>query len=203
MSKKYIYCYNFVYHFHVCVCVSVSRSPTCGRCTRSAAGISSQLEIASANSTKISSDRADASSLPLSIFSGLLEHVVLHAAAGLQHHTAIPPMLQTGRGGTRQNYFFIRETSPARVTVGTEALYEETTCNSPGLFLVLGLVFDSVLPFTPHNPKSLHNFSFVFLRNTGLCGVMGQCVGHIMHKNPTSIFLRMLNLRLNAKRKVE
>lgn len=61
----------------------------CGRCTRSAAGISSPLETASENSMKISLDRADASSLPLSKSSGLLEHVVLHTAAGLQHETVI------------------------------------------------------------------------------------------------------------------
>lgn len=40
-------------------CLSDCRSPTCGRCTRNAAGISSPPEIASVNSTKTSSARAD------------------------------------------------------------------------------------------------------------------------------------------------
>lgn len=163
----------------------------CGRCTRSAAGISSPLEIASANSMKTSLDRADTSSLPLFIISWLLQSFIQ-----LQQHTVSPPMFQTGlkRGKTT----FVCKTSPNHIrctldTIGTAPVLEGMTCNLPGHFvsLVLGLVFDSVLPFTPHNPKSLHNFfggGGFFLRNTGLCGVMGQCVSHIMHQNPTSIF---------------
>ena len=53
---------------------SVSRSLTCGRCIRSAAGISSQLEIASVSSMKISLDKADASSLPRPMWNELLKH---------------------------------------------------------------------------------------------------------------------------------
>lgn len=78
----------------------------CGRCTKSASGISSQLETVSASNTKISLDRADASSLPLSVISGLLEHVVLHTAAGLQHHTVTPQMFQTGRRRDETKLFF-------------------------------------------------------------------------------------------------
>lgn len=75
----------------------------CGRCTRSAAGTSSQREIASANSTKTSLDRADASSLPLFFFSGLLGHVVLQTAAGLQHRH---PSNASGWPEERPNYSF-------------------------------------------------------------------------------------------------
>ena len=59
---------------YVCVCVSVcvfirvclnARSPTCGRCIRSDVGTSSQLETASASSTKTSSDREGTTGTPM------------------------------------------------------------------------------------------------------------------------------------------
>lgn len=141
MSKGWINTLMSIY-------VSDSRNLMCGRCTRSAAGISSQLAIASANSTKISLDRANASSLPLSMLSRQLEHVVLRTAARLQHHnTVTPPMFQTGlrsKRETRQTYFFypkkekpLLTTSP---TFGTVPVFEEMTRNFPG-YLVFFLSF--------------------------------------------------------------
>lgn len=67
--------------------------------------------------------------------------------------------------------------------------------------------FDSVLPFTPHNPESLHNFwgeaGGSFLRNTGLCGVMGRMCVILCTRTRVFRILRMSNLRLNAKSSVE
>lgn len=102
----------------------------CGRCTRSAAGISSQLEIASANSTKISLDRADASSLPLSILSGLLEHVVPHTAAGLQHHTVIPPVLQTGLRRDKTKPLFLSKKEKRLLPMSDVPLSPSVQCQS-------------------------------------------------------------------------
>lgn len=64
-----------------------------------------------------------------------------------------------------------------------------------------------MLPFTPHNPESLHNFwvggGGVFFDKHRVVWGCGTYVCHIMHWNSSFRILRMLNLRLNAKSSVE
>lgn len=119
-------------------------------------------------------------------------------------------MFQTGlkRGKTT----FVCKTSPNHIrctldTIGTAPVLEGMTCNLPGHFvsLVLGLVFDSVLPFTPHNPKSLHNFfgggGVLFEKHWVVWGHGTMCQSYYAPE-PNFNILRMLNLRLNAKSNV-
>lgn len=115
----------------------MSRSRTCGRCIRSAAGISSQLEIASANSTKISLDRCI-----------LHSSVTCSGAAGgcsptYSCWTTTNTYTQSSQHyfwlRREKNYFYLkrRDVSPLHtgctlVTVGVLPVSEEMTCNSPG-----------------------------------------------------------------------
>ena len=86
-----------VFFLCMCVCVFIRvclnvRSPTCGRCIRSDVGTSSQLETASASSTKTSSDREGTTGTP-----GLLGDVVPTdtVVAGPPHNTAATPPPRT------------------------------------------------------------------------------------------------------------
>ena len=71
------------------------------------------------------------------------------------------------------------------------------------LFLFWDWFFDSVLPFTPHNPESLHNILFcLFEKHWVVWGYGTMCRSHYAQE-PNFNILRMLNLRLKAKRKAE
>lgn len=146
----------------------------CGRCTRSASGTSSQLATASGNSTKTSLAEVD-DSTPNSVLQGRCrchQQQQQNNCFCTQDITLVfdpyqaPPCRQGGRDNNPQLawtfcFFFL------------------------SFFLQLwDSFFDSVLPFTPHNPESLHNFlgvgeSFLTLG----CVRYGTYVCHIMHQN--------------------
>lgn len=99
----------------------------------------------------------------------------------------------------------IRCTSVAAVP--NQSYERKITCNLPGRFFLSfsfgDSFFDSVLPFTPHNPKSLHNFlgGWVFFEKQLGCVGLWDNVSHYAPE-PDFHILRMLNLRLNAKSNV-
>lgn len=120
--------------------VTVFRSHTCGRCTRSAAGISSRPGTAFANSTKISLDRADACTVFTSFSCGLLGYVVLHTAAGPTSTQSPHQRLRVAQEQQGEaTFFYLQKKSPSHagctlVTIGAEPFYDQITYNLPRLF---------------------------------------------------------------------
>lgn len=133
------------------LCLRHCRSLTCGRCTRNAAGTSSPQEIASVNSTKTSSARAERPGCPEP--QRFQQRFRLDLKMGRLKERCLPPLPRQ-----RRHSDLI------------------LSCSFPlCIYLRFGLVYDSALPFTSH--KSLHNFcSWTF---PGSCGGHGtKCRAH-------------------------
>lgn len=161
-----------------CLCL-LFRSPTCGRCIRSAAGISSQLETAFGSSMKSSLDR----------------------------ETDFP-LLHPDRCNTHSQPMFLLKTKTEGGHVDHQCWYRKKKKTSDLLrciwsVLDLGHVIDVCCLFNNITPSYCTIFFvkyylfIVFLKNCGCVGLSDNVSVNIMHN------VWMSNLRLNAKRKAE
>lgn len=145
--------------------VSDCRSLTCGRCTRNAAGISSPPETASVNSTRTSWARVERPDCP----------------------GASPAVFQTG-SEDREIKRNVCASLPRRWRDSELSLSRSLPLS---IYFGPGLLYDSVLPFTSHNPSIIAQLLFldVVLEKPWVAWGQGtKCRSRYAPQTPTSIF---------------